>query len=150
LVAVGDGALRREIFNRIQKNDKKIISFISTKAQVGNDYEPDLGIQIFSGCFVSGNVKLGRGVIINVNCSLSHDCMVGDFSTLSPACILGGRVRIENQVLVGLGAKIANRKLNQPLIVGANSIVGAGSMVIEDVESNQVVAGVPALSIRSL
>jgi sugar O-acyltransferase (sialic acid O-acetyltransferase NeuD family) len=148
MIAIGDGAKRKEIFNKILASQKKIISFVSTHAQVVQPADSFLGVQIFSGCFISANVRLGKGVIINVNSSISHDCSVGDFSTFSPACILGGHISVGDGVYLGLGAKVAHRKLGLPLRIGMNAVVGVGAVVIDDIESDETVVGVPASSIR--
>jgi len=148
LVAVGDCLNRKRIFERIESHNRRIISFVSSLAHVGRVGELGPGVQIFSGCYLSDNVRLGKGVVMNANSSVSHDCVIGDFSTLSPACILGGRVCVENEVFIGLGAKITHRKLGQPLTVGKNAVVGVGAVVIDDVESGATVVGVPAVSIR--
>ena len=46
---------------------------------------------------------------------------------------------------VGAGATISPR-----CIIGKNSIVGAGAVVIDHVEDNSVVVGIPAKKIRNV
>ncbi len=46
---------------------------------------------------------------------------------------------------IGIGATIKDR-----VRVGANSIVGAGAVVLKDVPDNSVVVGVPAKFIRNV
>ena len=55
-----------------------------------------------------------------------------------------GRVILKKKVYIGAGAIILKN-----VTIGENSIVGAGSVVTEDVPPNVIVAGNPAKIIRS-
>jgi acetyltransferase EpsM len=53
-------------------------------------------------------------VILNTNCSIDHDCEIGDFAHLAPNIALAGDVKAGEGTQVGIGAcviqgiKIAN------------------------------------------
>lgn len=50
---------------------------------------------------------------------------------------------LKNNVLVGCGAKLLGN-----IIIGNNAKVGAGAVVLKDVDNNDTVVGMPAKSIR--
>ena len=114
-------------------------SFISQKVSIGD------GTVIMPMCVVNDSVDIGKGVIINSNSTIDHNCVFSDFSSLAPGVVLGGGVQIGNRSFIGIGSIISNN-----LVVSENSIVGAGSLVLRNVESGSLYYGSPAKNIRKL
>jgi acetyltransferase-like isoleucine patch superfamily enzyme len=77
-----------------------------------------------------------------VGSSLSHDVVAGDFVTVGPGARVCGAAVLEDDVWIGAGATILPR-----VRIGAGATVGAGAVVTRDVDSGDVVAGVPARSL---
>ncbi len=148
LIGVGDPARRKMISERIRNAGLSEGYFISSRSNVAFDFVPAPGVQIFSGCTVSLDVTVGRGSILNANSVIAHECKLGEFVTLSPACTIAGRVFIEDEAFLGVGATVKNGEPGQALKVGQGSVVGAGSTVITNVDGGDTVAGIPARSLR--
>ena len=53
---------------------------------------------------------------------------------------------LEDRVFVGMGCTIVNNAHR----IGKDSIIGAGAVVLKDVEENSVYAGVPAKKLRDV
>src|SRR5699024_7863460 len=68
---------------------------------------------------------------------------IENYNSIYPLTSLSGYVHVHNGVEVGSNATIIPSKS-----VKDNSIVGAGSVVLENVEVNQIVAGVPSRIIK--
>lgn len=96
-------------------------------------------VLICAGTIGTVNVVLEDGVLINLACTLGHECSIGAGSVLNPTVNISGGVRLDEGVLVGTGAQIL-----QYLRVGSGATVGAGSVVTKNVESGVTVVGVPA------
>jgi acetyltransferase EpsM len=143
--AVGDNRARREIQERFEKLGCEFVrvvhphSAISPRAQLGD------GSIAAAGVVVSVGAVVGRGVILSTLSSVGHDCHVGNYAQLAPGVNLGGACTIGEGVFLGMGAKVV------PLVsVGEWSVVGAGSVVLEDLPDRHFCLGVPARPIRPL
>lgn len=108
-------------------------SWLSKKVKIGR------GVIIYPGTSINYETNIDDFVVINMNCSIGHNCTLGKFATLSPGVNLGGFTLLEQEVFMGIGA--ATR---QNIRVGARSVVGGQAMVTKEIPANSVVAGVPA------
>lgn len=86
---------------------------------------------------------LNNGVVIGKNVTLKHHTTIGNKESLDGinlGCpIIGDHVSIgPHSIIIG------------PIVIGNNSIIGAGSVVVKDVPPFSVVAGNPAKVIRFL
>lgn len=87
-----------------------------------------------------------RGLVVNPTTTVGSCC-----SMLQQVGIGGPNVTIGNYVEINAGAKIiSNRRGKGSLTIGDNVIVAAGAVVVSDVPSNSIVAGVPAKVIKEL
>jgi len=136
-LGVGQPHARRLLDEKFQGASPPAIGHPS--AQLGTSCDLGEGSVLAAGAVLTTNVIIGRHSHINVAASVSHDCRVGDFVTISPGARLTGAVQVGDDVFVGAGATVL-----PGISVGAGSVIGAGSVVTKDVEPRTTVAGVPA------
>lgn len=86
------------------------------------------GTHIGPGCFFGPHVHVGPG------CTITRT-VIGGFTTVSPGVDIAGDVAVGYEVLIGVGATVANLRR-----VGAGAVIGAGAVVVRDVESGETVA----------
>ena len=86
---------------------------------------------------------IADGVIINTKASVDHDNYLMRFSSLAPGVCTGGNVSIGQRSAISIGATIKHG-----IKIGHDVVVGANSLVINDIISNQVAYGTPAKLIR--
>ena len=94
---------------------------------------------------ITPRARIGRGVLLNTNCSVDHDSLIGDFAHVSAGVTVGARVCVGEEALIGVGAVVLSG-----CRVGARSIVGAGAVVVRDLPEDVVAFGVPARIMRDL
>ncbi len=99
----------------------------------------DQGTVIVAGAVINGFSRLGRCCIANTNCSIDHDCILGDYVHVSPGAHLAGQVRVGDGTWIGAGAVV-----REGATIGSDVVVGAGAAVVEDIADGQLVMGVPA------
>lgn len=80
----------------------------------------------------------GIGVVIHPNSVIGRDCVIGQQVTLGGRVGGAGTPIIGDNVWISPGAKCLGGR------IGSNVVIGANSVVLKEVESNSVVAGVPA------
>ena len=101
------------------------------------------GIEIHPGAKIGDRLFIdhGMGIVIGETAEIGNDC------TIYHGVTLGGTGKdinkrhptLKNNVLVGAGAKILG-----PIIIEDYVKIGAGSVVLTNVEKNTTVVGIPA------
>jgi len=96
--------------------------------------------------------QVGKGILLDHATSfvVGETAIIEDDVSILHEVTLGGTGKqsglrhpiIKSGVLIGAGAKVLGR-----VIIGEGSKIGAGSVVLHDVESHTTVAGVPAVEI---
>lgn len=98
--------------------------------------------------YIPASCKIGRGtkfsyggigVVLHGKAVIGENCIIGQGVTLGRKKEPLEAPVIGNDVYISAGARILGN-----IVVGNNSIVGANAVVISDVPSNSIVAGVPA------
>lgn len=91
-------------------------------------------------------VSIGDHVTVTAGVHfITHDGGVWVFRREDPEIDVFGRIRIGDNVFIGLGAT-----LMPGVSVGDNCVIGAGAVVTRDIPSDCVAVGVPARPLRSI
>lgn len=142
-VCVGEPGLRKKIVEKLKKNPAICFpNVILSQAMVAEDVVMGEGCIISRGALVSTGVCLGDFVFLNIDAHISHEGKIRDFVTLSPRVTLAGNVTVGNETEIGMCSTVI-----QGINVGDRVVIGAGAVVVKDVESDVKVVGVPAKNI---
>ena len=100
------------------------------------------GIEIHPGAKIGQGVFIdhGMGVVIGETAEIGNRCLLYQGVTLGGTGKESGKRHptLEENVVVGAGAKVLGA-----IQVGANTRIGAGSVVVRDVEADSTVVGIP-------
>nr|WP_320668381.1 serine O-acetyltransferase [Prochlorococcus sp. MIT 1307] len=100
------------------------------------------GIEIHPGARIGKGVFIdhGMGVVIGETAEIGNRCLLYQGVTLGGTGKESGKRHptLAENVVVGAGAKVLGA-----IKVGANTRIGAGSVVVRDVEANSTVVGIP-------
>ena len=128
-----------------------------------------INARIEPGAMIRDNVTIGDHAVIMMGAIINIGATIGEGTMIDMGAILGGRAQFGKNCHIGAGAVLAgvieppsaspviieddvligaNAVVVEGVHIGKGAVVGAGSIVLNDVPANAVVAGNPARIIK--
>jgi sugar O-acyltransferase (sialic acid O-acetyltransferase NeuD family) len=101
------------------------------------------GSIICAGNILTNDIRIGAHVLVNLSCTIGHDCIINNYCSIMPGVNISGKVVLEEGIYIGTGAEVINY-----VTIGEYATIGAGATVIDDIESQSVAVGTPARIIK--
>ena len=140
VIAIANTKIRRGLSDLYKKNSKlKFPNIIDPSVLMSNSIKLNEGNIICAGNILTVDVKLGNFNIINLNCTIGHEATIDSFVTLNPNVNVSGNVHLADGVNIGTGAQIIQGKQ-----INKDATIGAGAVVINDIEEKCTAVGIPA------
>ncbi len=108
---------------------------------IGDNVDISSSCQIARGSL--SDTVIGDGTKLDALVYVAHNVKIGRNCLLTGGAMIGGTTKIGDQCWIGL-----NCTIKQKVRIGNNAIVAAGAVVLHDVVDGDIVAGVPAKSIK--
>ncbi len=143
ICVVGDPGAKWKLIGEAERQGREFVNLIHPSVALAGDVRLGKGVLINKGCLVTTNIVIGDHVSINPGCGIGHDAVIGVYSTLMWRVNISGAVEIGESCLIGTGATVLQEKR-----VGQGSVIGAGAVVTEDLPGGCTAAGVPARVIK--
>lgn len=142
--AIGSPKARQSVIEKALAAGTRTETIIHPRVEYSRWVEIGSGTLICAGSILTTNITLGRQVQINLDCTIGHDVIMGDYTTLAPGVHISGWVHCGKRVYMGTGAVIINGTSDDPIIIGDDAVIGAGACVTRSVPSGITVVGIPA------
>lgn len=139
IVGIGDNHVRLEKTFLLNSYSAKLITLIHPSSIVSKYSQINNGSVIMAGAIINPFAEIGISCIVNTLATVDHDSALGDGVHIAPGVNIAGNVHIGIKSFIGIGASII-----QGITVGENVTVGAGSVVLNNIKSNDLAVGIPA------
>ena len=130
---------RRALAAELRAAGVPIATVVHPRATISPHATIAEGAIILAGTVVAPDATIGPLTILNANCNVDHDGVLGEAVQFGPGVTLAGVVRVGDEAFLGVGATVM-----PGITIGARAVVGAGSVVTRDVPQGVTVAGSPA------
>lgn len=133
---------RMALFAKLQSLGLEAPTAVSPTAHLNPRATIGPGGILCPGAVVHAFATLGSNCVLYSNSVVEHECLLGDNVYLGPGSNFCAAVKVGSGTFIGTGASVVCRA------VGADVVVGAGAVVVDDVPDGAIVAGVPARVLR--
>lgn len=141
--SVGDTSTRRKLYKEIKEIGFKVPNIIDRSSIISENVKLGEGIFVGKGAIINTNSIIGNNAIINTGSIIEHDCKIGNFVHVSPNSTVCGETVIKDDAHIGAGSSI-----KQCTTIGSNTLIGLGSVVVNDIEDNCVAYGNPCKVVK--
>ena len=121
----------------------RMISLIDPSAFVSRSARIGVGCVIYPHCFIGLNAVLGNYVFCLSGSIINHDVVLEDRVVITSGVSLAGYVHVERDCYLGQACTC-----KQFVRIGSNSLIGMGSVVLDDVPASSVMIGNPARKLK--
>ena len=146
--AIGAPKVRQKLMEKACQAGFSFETLIHPRTEMSRWVEIGEGTVICAGCILTTNIRLGKHVQINLDCTIGHDVVMEDYATLAPGVHVSGFVHLGKRVYVGTGAVFLNGTREKPLVISDDAVIGAGACVTKSVPPNETWGGVPAKPLK--
>jgi sugar O-acyltransferase (sialic acid O-acetyltransferase NeuD family) len=142
--AVGSPRTRQRMVEKAKAIGFRFATVVHPRTERSKWIEFGEGTVVCAGNILTTNIALGAHVQINLDCTIGHDAVLGEYTTLAPGVHVSGWVHMGRRVYLGTGAVVLNGTEDAPIVLGDDAVVGAGACVTKSIAAGVTVVGVPA------
>jgi sugar O-acyltransferase (sialic acid O-acetyltransferase NeuD family) len=143
IVAIGDPIVRSQIVERLPKNTKYFTHIHKSVIILGNDVKIGKGSIICAGSIITSNIEIGNHSQLNLQTTIGHDVVLGDFFTSAPGVKISGNCNIGERVYFG-----TNSCVKQKIKITNDVTIGLNSGVVKNINESGVYVGTPLKKIK--
>lgn len=136
---IGAVKTKRRVCQPLLEAGARFLTVVHPSAVLGPNVVLGAGVVICPQVTLTCDIEIGAMSMVNCNASAGHDAKIGPWVTVSAHCDLTGHTRVDEGAFLGSRVTVIPGKH-----VGAGAVVGAGSVVIRNVQAGDSVFGNPA------
>lgn len=138
-VPIGNNDVRSLILKKVEKSGFNIPSFIHPEATVHDSVKIGKAVYILPNSSIMPLSKVGDFTMISMGVNIAHHVVIEKSCFCSQGSNIGASITLEEKAYLGIASTIMTGVSR----VGKNSLIGAGAVIIRDVEDNAVMIGNP-------
>ena len=144
--AIGYKSVRthKVLFEKIAALSFPIASYISSQAMVDSTCKIGENCLILAGVILEPNTTIEANCYINSGAIVCHHSSVKAHSILAAGSLIGGHTTIGQSSLIGFNATVA-----ELLEVADETLLGAGSLLLDNTKAHTMYVGSPAKAMRT-
>jgi sugar O-acyltransferase (sialic acid O-acetyltransferase NeuD family) len=144
IIAIGSNQVRAKMATQFAHR-VRFVSLVHPSAVIGFGVNIGEGSVVMAGAIIQPDTIIGQHCIINTAASIDHDGNIADFVHVAPGCRLAGNVTLEKFVFCGIGTVCI-----PGIKIAENTVIAAGSTVVNNIPKNVLALGTPAKPYRNL
>jgi len=135
-VAVGYSQMNRvraAKFSQAKDMGYNLATYVSSSCSFLSEVAAGQNCFILENTVVQPFVQIGNNVTVWSGSHIGHHSVIEDHCFFAPRTAIAGRVRVCQYSFIGINATVRNG-----VTIGPSSLLGAGSIIMEDTASNSV------------
>jgi sugar O-acyltransferase (sialic acid O-acetyltransferase NeuD family) len=144
IIAIGNPVDRFNVVKNLPPNTKFYTYIHESVIILSENIEIGKGSIICAGCILTTNIKLGKHTHLNLQTTIGHDTIVGDYFTTAPGVKISGNCNIGERVYFG-----TNSSVREKITLCDDVVIGLNGGVVKNIETPGVYGGVPVKLLKS-
>lgn len=143
--AIGYKSVRthKVLFEKIAQLSFPVASYISSKAIIDASCKIGINCLILPGVILEPDTIIEENCFINSGAIVCHHTCIKAHTILAAGSLIGGHTTIGKSSLIGFNATVA-----ELLQVADETLLGAGSLLLQNTEKHTMYVGTPAKAVR--
>lgn len=137
VVAIGEPLARKAMVDQLP-NDTCYTTLVHPTAVLSAWVTLGEGSIVCAGVVMTCNIQVGSHAHFNLNSTVGHDCVIGDFFTSAPGVNISGNCTFGDFVYFGTNASV-----KEGIRLCDEVTVGMGAVVVKHIDSKGVYIGNP-------
>ena len=143
ICSISNGQIKKQVVEKIINRNVQWATLVDPDVKFFKGSCCGEGSIIYSGVVLAIYATVGKHNYLSLNCTIGHDSKIGDYCCMFPGGNVSGKVTADECVDFGTGTKVIQGKH-----ICKNVTLGAGSVVVKDIEEPGTYVGVPAKRIH--
>ena len=143
-VPIGDNIIRVGILYKLKELGYNLPNFIHSTVDIHKSVIIGKSVYILPHTNIMPFVEIMDFVMISMEVKIAHHTIISNGCFISQGSNIGASITIEEYVFCGMGSII----MTDVKRIGNDSIIGAGTVVIKDVQNYAIVVGNPGKIIK--
>jgi len=136
---IGNNEVREKYLIRVKLIGYNTPSFIHQNACIGPDVQLGEANYVLAGSIIMPHTIIGDYFMLSIGSTVCHHVIIGNSVFVSSGARIGANLSIKSHAFIGIGATIKSN-INE---IGEKSLIGAGAVVIKNVEPETTIVGNP-------